>query len=176
MKLVYIGNMSRSYDLATVIAAAIRADGVELDLAGTGPDEPRLRALAADSPRIRFHGYLAAAPLAALVDAADAGVVPMFADSFVAVPGKLCEYLRAGKPVVNSLPGETAELLARSEAGVFYTAGDVESFLSALRDLENLSRSPHYSSRPLPPQALFEAEFSAAKTYPAYVRFCEDLV
>jgi glycosyltransferase involved in cell wall biosynthesis len=53
--------------LELLIAAMrhVRAD-VELRIAGTGPDEDRLRELAADDPRISFIGYVSSAELAEL--------------------------------------------------------------------------------------------------------------
>ena len=172
MKLVYIGNMSRSYDLATVIAAVKSAPGVELDLAGTGPDEPKLRALAGDGPAVRFHGYVAAADLAPLLAAADAAVVPMFPDSMVAVPGKFCEYARAGKPIVNSLRGETAALLAEYRCGVPYDAGDVGSFRRALAALAAADPQTLADGA----RRMYEDVFSASKVYPELVRFCYNIL
>ena len=116
LRLVYIGNMSRSYDLATVIDAVSRMDGVTLDLAGAGPDEPALRRRAADCRRIAFHGYLPEGELRELLNRSDVGIIPMFDDSCVGVPGKLSDYAAAGLPVVNALSGETADLLARYSA------------------------------------------------------------
>jgi glycosyltransferase involved in cell wall biosynthesis len=133
LKLVYIGNMSLSYDLATVVDAVKSDEGLELDLAGSGPDEPSLRARAADCGRIRFHGYLGESELRNLLAKADVGVVPMFDESCVGVPYKLADYVAAGLPVASSLHGETAELLAAHDAGVTYQAGDAVAFCKAAR-------------------------------------------
>ena len=133
VKLVYAGNMSLSYDLATVVEAVKSDEGLELDLAGSGPDEPSLRTRAADCGRIRFHGYLGEAELRNLLAKADVGVVPMFDESCVGVPYKLADYVAAGLPVASSLHGETAELLAAHDAGVTYQAGDAVAFCKAAR-------------------------------------------
>ncbi len=133
--LVYAGTMGASYDLETLIEAVKSQPDVALELAGTGPKEPALRTLAADCSNIRFHGYLDEVPLRALLARGDAAVVPMFPDSCVGVPYKLADYAAAGLPVLNSLTGETADLLAQHQAGVSYTAGDAVSLVAALAEL-----------------------------------------
>lgn len=168
MRLVYIGNMSKSYDLMTVVLAVREMDGVFLDLAGTGPDEAKLRAAAKSCERIRFHGYVGADEVRALLSSADAGIVPMFPDSMVAVPGKFCEYAKAGKPIVNSLTGESADLLKEYGAGVQYEAGNAASFREAVGNLWKLCGRDGVL-------ALYEAKFCAAKVYPNYARFCYNI-
>ena len=163
-RLVYIGNMGASYDLETVIAAVRAERDVTLDLAGSGPKEPALRALAEGCPRIRFHGYLDAAKASALLTAAEVGVVPMFPDSCVGVPYKLADYAAAGLRVVNSLPGETADLLTKYGAGTFYEAGNVVSFQEALKAVSTGER--------FDPDGLRRV-FEADRLYGEYVDFIE---
>ena len=167
LNLLYLGAMGKSYDLETVIDAIKETDDAELDLAGTGPKEKALRARAADCPRIRFHGYLDAAALQTLFAQADAGVIPMFPDSCVGVPNKLADYAAAGLRIVNSLPGETADLIARFAAGAFYAAGDVQSFKDAVSAL----RHPAPDFKP----DAFRDFFDARRLYAGYVDFIQNL-
>lgn len=161
IRLVYAGNMSLSYDLATVVEAVNSDEGLELDIAGSGPDEPSLRERAADCGRIRFHGYLDEIELRNLLIKADVGVVPMFDESCVGVPYKLADYAAAGLPVVSSLHGETAELLRVHNAGVTYLAKDPEAFCKAARS----AAATDCSSMSL--AHLFDAE----RLYDEYVKF-----
>lgn len=167
-RLVYAGNMGASYDVRTVIAAVKTLPDVTLDLAGTGPCEPAWRTLAATCPRIRFHGYLDAAALQALLATADAGVVPMFPASCVGVPYKLADYAAAGLPVLNSLTGETARVLAETGAGFSYQAGDVVSFRAALAALR--MAEPAGVRRGV---AALAARFDADEIYRAYVAWAQ---
>ena len=166
--LLYLGAMGASYDLETVIDAVKEMEDVELDIAGSGPKESALRARAEDCSRIRFHGYLAENDLQMLLSKADAGVIPMFPDSCVGVPNKLADYAAAGLRVVNSLPGETADIVARFSAGTFYDAGSVESFKAAVRDLQKKEASGFL------PDA-FRDFFDARRLYSDYVRFVQTL-
>lgn len=139
--IAYAGSMGASYDLATVIEAVKGMDGVRLELAGTGPQEPGLRALAAGCGRIVFHGYVGDAELRAMLARANAAVVPMFPASCVGVPYKLADYAAAGLPVLNSLEGETARLIDENGAGASYSAGDAKSFARALERLRRMDAS-----------------------------------
>ena len=168
--MVYAGNMGKSYDLATLVETVKGEAGISLDLAGTGPDEARLRDLAEDSPRIRFHGYLGAADLRDLLVSCDAGVIPMFDASCVGVPGKLADYAAAGLPVLNSLHGETEGLLASHGAGFTYQAGDGAS----LRDAVTRLRSADASALRAGARAL-ASYFDADRVYGGYVAWVEGL-
>lgn len=133
LKLVYCGNMSLSYDLATLIQAVKELPTATLDLAGNGPSRPQLEALAADCERIRFHGYLGEEDLARLLQACTVGVIPMFPESCVAVPGKLADYAAAQLRVVECLGGECAAVVKQFDVGTHYQAKDVASLKAALQ-------------------------------------------
>ena len=169
LKLVYIGNMSLSYDLATVVDAVKKGEKLSLDLAGAGPDEASLRKRAGECGRIRFHGYLDSDGVKELLFRADAGVVPMFGESCVGVPYKLADYAAAKLPVLNSLEGETKDMFEETGAGVFYEAGNVDSFVSATEKLRD-GRSAMSENA----EKLF-GKFDAAKIYPSYVAFAEGI-
>ncbi len=155
LRLVYAGNLGRTYDLATVVAAVRAHPELELDVAGFG-------AFACDCPRVRAHGLLSEADLQTLLAAADVGVIPMAADSWVGVPYKFCDYARAGLPIVSSLGGESTDLLVRYRCGVAYRACDADSFVGAVRRAASLERG---ASR-----RMCEEAFDAMRIYDGYVR------
>ena len=161
-RLAYIGNMSLSYDLATVVAVVRDRTDLSLDLAGAGPDEAALKAQAADCDRIRFHGYLDETALRELLLQSDAGIIPMFPASQVGIPGKLADYAAAGLPVVSSLLGETLDLLVRYRAGVPYVAGDRDSFSGAVDKVRHLEKNGQHA---------LAVEFDAEKLYNSYLNF-----
>lgn len=165
LALAYVGNMSLSYDLATLVDSVVGAGNVTLDLAGAGPDEAGLRARAAGCSRIRFHGYLAEEDLRQMLARCDAGVVPMFDASCVGVPGKLSDYLAAGLPVLNTLPGETAELLRSAGAGVTCAPGDIASYAKAFDEIAAGLARFRKGARVLAP------EFDSATVYSNYVEW-----
>ena len=165
LRLVYAGNMSLSYDLATAIDAVKGDVGLSLDLAGAGPDETELHRRAEGCDRIRFHGYLADDALRALLAGADVGLVPMFDASCVGVPYKLADYAAAGLPVASSLHGETEMLLVRQNAGATYPAGDAQAMRQAVREAAGRRAGASALAR------IFDAE----ELYKGYVAFAAAL-
>lgn len=176
LRLVYAGNMgSRVYDLGTLLRAVGRLQtagkGVELDLAGAGPSEERLRALASGRPAIRFHGFLGKGALRDLFRSCDVGVIPMFDRSLVAIPNKVADYAASGLAVLNSLTGETARLLSRYDAGTGYRAGDVASCAAAIMRLhENRSGLEEMRRKSV---RMAREVFLAEAIYPRFADFLE---
>lgn len=176
LRLLYLGNIGRSQDLSTVVAglALLRARGhdVRLDVAGSGECEADLvRAVEAAGlgDAVRLHGFLTGAALDALVAGAHIGVNPVRGESLIACPYKVADYLAACLPVVNSLPGELAELLREYGAGRQFAAGDAESFAAAV---EAWAKAPEtVAAMSAGARRLGEEWFAREKTYPELARF-----
>ncbi len=165
LRLVYCGNMSLSYDLETAIRAVRDLPDATFDLAGDGPDRARLENLASGCARIRFHGYLGEAELADLLASGTVGIVPMFPESRVTVPGKLADYAAAGLRVVECLGGECAEITDRFGVGAHYAPRDAESLKAALKTVGTLS----------PDRDGFRGAFDGARMMAEFARFAEGL-
>ena len=155
IRLVYAGNLGKTYDLATVVKAVEENGEFELDVAGFGEFK-------CECPRVRFHGLLSEQDLQALLGRCDVGIVPMRPDSWVGVPYKFCDYSQAGLTIVSSLGGESAALLEQYRCGVTYNAGDVASLVAAIRKATTLKRG---ASR-----TMCAAEFDAVRIYDDYVK------
>lgn len=168
LRLVYIGNMSMSYDLETVVGVVSGINGVSLDIAGSGPDRERICTKASSAANIRFHGYLDEQRLSDLLCRCDVGLVPMFPDSCVGVPGKLADYAAARLMVIESLGGETARIVDRFNAGCHYKAGDAASLRDAIEDIRRGGNK--FSSEE------FAANFDSREVMSQYVRWIEGLM
>lgn len=153
-RLVYAGNLGRSYDLGTVIEAVRRDSRLTLDIAGTGE-------FTCACPRVKFHGYLGHAELRQLFAECDLGVIPMSGDTWVGLPNKLFDYTASDLAVVSSLSGETAALLTKHGIGATYRPADVESLLSAIEAAAKI--------QPGAPRRLCEERFDAREIYRHYV-------
>ena len=154
VRLVYAGNLGKTYDLATVVKAVEENDDFELDVAGFGEFK-------CECSRVRFHGLLSEQALQTLLGRCDVGIVPMRPDSWVGVPYKFCDYSQAGLAIVSSLGGESSALLEKYRCGVTYNAGDVASLVAAIRKAMTLERG---ASR-----TMCATEFDAVKIYDGYV-------
>ena len=176
LHVVYLGSMGRVYDLSTLVDAVLQllaaGHALRLDLVGAGEQRVGLEAkvaAAGQEDAITFHGYLQGAALESVLVQSDLGVVPMYPESAVAVPYKACDYLAAGIPVINSLPGELMEMLEATGSGQFYTAGDTASLARALtvwlEDRDALAAAQVAARR------LFAKQLDADKIDPAYAEW-----
>ena len=161
IRLVYAGNLGKTYDLRTVVKAVEANGDFELDVAGFG-------GFSSACSRVRFHGLLSAPDLQALMGQCDVGIVPMSPDSWVGVPYKFCDYSAAGLAIVSSLGGESSALLEKYRCGATYNAGDASSLAAAVRKAMLFGRG---ASR-----TMCEAEFDAARIYDDYVERVLSLV
>ena len=162
IRLVYAGNLGKTYDLRTVVRAVEGNEDFEFDVAGFGEFQ------GSNCPRVRFHGLLSASDLQALLARCDIGIVPMKADSWVGVPYKFCDYSKAGLAIVSSLGGESSALLEKYGCGATYRAGDPSSLTAAIRKAMTLKRG---ASR-----TMCADEFDATKIYDAYAAHVLKLV
>jgi glycosyltransferase involved in cell wall biosynthesis len=106
------GRLTEEKGFDTAIAAA-RAAGVPLVIAGAGPDEPRLRSLAAGA-EVRFAGRLAPEALAELRRRAAVALAPSRWEE--PCPYSVLEALAAGVPVLASARGGLPEMVGDAAA------------------------------------------------------------
>lgn len=180
LRLVYVGNMGKGYDLATLVRGVVEmvdeGHSLCLDLIGKGEQEETLKTLSGARGDIRFHGVITGDKLSELFRKADIGVVPMFPETYVAVPYKLADYASASLPVISSLKGETEDLIKKYNAGWFYEAGDVVSLKCAIQACEEEHRTPCEDLRKNRARQMAEENFDAERIYPEFVAWLEDLV
>jgi glycosyltransferase involved in cell wall biosynthesis len=137
-RFVYVGNLGRNYDLALLVRTVrtVQEEHPEACLVflGGGELEPGLRSLAAElGLKTWFSGLLPHRDLIALLGDMYYGLNTFAAGGNVAYSYKLNDYLLAGIPVINSLPGEAWEMVERNDLGYNYTAGDASELSAALR-------------------------------------------
>jgi glycosyltransferase involved in cell wall biosynthesis len=129
---LYAGRLVEEKGVETAIAAAAAA-GVPLAVAGSGPEESRLRALASESAApVRFLGRLGPAELADARRAAAFCVVPSRWDE--PCPYAAIEAMAAGVPVLASAVGALPEMVG---ADSVVPAGDAARWSDAMSALWN---------------------------------------
>lgn len=177
LRVIYVGNMGRSYDLQTVVRGVRElveaGEHIRLDIAGSGPKERALRLEAKGCESIRFYGYLSNEDMQQLLSDSDVAVIPMFPDSWVAVPYKLADYTAAGLPMICCLTGETQRMIERYRAGSMYAAGNGEDFKRVMRlylhQRSRITRESIASAR------IARENFMMDLIYPEFVRFLTEL-
>jgi len=111
--------------------------GVPLHVAGTGPDERRLRALAAGT-KTTFHGNVGDAARDALLGDARAAILPGEED-FGLVP---LEAAAAGRPTIAYAAGGALETIVAGETGAFFAGASPESLAAAIRGFDPSAYDP----------------------------------
>ena len=169
LRIVYAGNMGRSYDLATAVEAIGELGALAtLDIAGKGEQEASLKVLVEEKgiKGVTFHGYLSGTELGELLNDSDIGLVPMDPSSCVGIPYKLADYVKSSLAVVSSLGGESARLLNEYGAGVSYSFGESASLVQAVKSLlPRLTEMRKASSR------MLDEQFDSCRIYDSYVDF-----
>ena len=139
---LYFGRISREKGLVTLLRAhalwearardSFEPPPPELRLAGSGPLDDRLRALAADlaPARIRFLGPLTPDALRAEIGRARFTVLP--SEWYENGPLSLLESLAAGVPVAGADIGGIPECLDDGRDGVLFAPADTEALAEAL--------------------------------------------
>jgi glycosyltransferase involved in cell wall biosynthesis len=141
----FVGSFGRTYDLAPVIATAraLVAEGRQADIlfvfSGAGEREAEWRRAADGLRNVVFTGWLGADEIAAMLKSAYVGLGAYAPGAPQGLPNKLFEYLSAGLPVLSSLQGESADLLAEHQCGLTYQAGNEASLRAGL---EQMLRDP----------------------------------
>jgi glycosyltransferase involved in cell wall biosynthesis len=132
----------KGHDLA--IRALTRLPDFELLIAGDGPEEQHLKALASESgvgTRVRFLGSLTQLQLRDFYGAADALVLASSREGWANV---LLEAMACGTPVVATAVDGTPEVVARPEAGVLVQERTPDALAAAVRQL--FSRYPDHAA------------------------------
>jgi glycosyltransferase involved in cell wall biosynthesis len=123
--LVFAGRLTAQKSLEVGIEAARRA-GVELVVAGDGPDRAALERLGG----ARFLGPLDRHGVLELFRAGDAALLSSSWENF---PHTVVEALAVGTPVLSTRSGGVAEVVRDGENGLLVEVGDVDALAAAIR-------------------------------------------
>jgi glycosyltransferase involved in cell wall biosynthesis len=133
---VYLGRLAAEKGVETLIRAAAQAR-VKLRIVGTGPEEPRLRRLAAElGGDVEFAGYLRGEALEAAIASARAVVVP--SEWYENAPLSVLEASALARPVIGADIGGIPELIRQEETGFVFRSGSIEALAEVLTRVQSL--------------------------------------
>jgi glycosyltransferase involved in cell wall biosynthesis len=177
----FFGAMSgKSFEMSTVLEAARSLERTgspwRFVLCGAGDSLEKYRGQAQGLRNVIFPGWVTAAEIWALMRASLVGLAPYRSRSdFVAsIPNKSIEYLSAGLPVISSLQGSLARLLARAHAGLTYANGDVDALLTALQQVLDCPQERAVMAGNA--AELYQREFVAERVYDEMAAYLEEIV
>jgi glycosyltransferase involved in cell wall biosynthesis len=176
VRFVYAGALGRAYDVGTVVIAARllqeagerRADFV---IAGAGPALPGLVRLASGLSNVRFTGWLRREALAQVLAGSHVGIACYRRRTTQTVSYKLFDYLGAGLPIVSSLTGEMADIIARERVGWSYAAEDPGALATLVRRI--VARPDEVAARARYARAFAESRGSAERVYGEMAEYVE---
>ncbi len=119
--------------LRAFAAAKEQIPTLELEIAGRGPLEPALRALARElgvADSVRFLGYVA--PIQGAIERSAIVVVPSMGEGFGMVA---LEAMERARPVIAAEIGGLGELVRNGETGLLVQAGEAEPLRAAIIEL-----------------------------------------
>jgi glycosyltransferase involved in cell wall biosynthesis len=172
----YVGSFGRQYDLLPIIEAARRAEAagrhdVQFVISGEGEQGEQWRAAAADARNVLFTGWIDGDSINWFRAHAIVGFQPYAAGAPQGLANKLFEYLSAGIPVVSSLAGENADLIAEHDCGLTYRAGSGEDCYEKLSVL--LDDPAHRAVMAANGKRLFMQQFDAKTIFDGLARHLE---
>ena len=142
--IVYTGAHGPANSLRTILAAADilgeQCSDIRFVLVGDGPSKKDLvrDAYERGLTNIRFIDPIAKESIPKLLCAADAAVITLRAVdtfSYGVSPNKLFDYMAAGKPIICAVPGDMAELVNSSKAGITVEPDDPDALANAAKRL-----------------------------------------
>jgi len=145
---LFLGGALREYlDLAGTAAMMAelqqrgRADIKLIVVAAESTTRPLLRQIARRGlENVSLLGYRPYEQFASIAAACDAALCPVRPDALVFFPNRVFDYFAAALPVLNTVPGELAELLAAHDAGVTCDPADPPAWAAAAERL--VARAP----------------------------------
>lgn len=174
--IVFVGSFVRAYDFDTVLAAAEflvpeRCRDIRFVLVGDGDRMERIRKRVQALPNVVLPGWCDRRMVGRILARADVGLAPYSRGALITLPNKPFEYMAAGVPVLHSLEGELAELVATEQIGLQYRAGDplhLAAQIQWLKDHPDVLKEMGQRAR-----RLFEARFTAEGIYQGFCRHLE---
>ncbi len=121
-----------AYKRVDLAIRAAQIAQVPLIIAGTGPDEKRLRSIAGDSPWITMTGFINDKELNELLGNALAAIVPGEED-FGLVP---LEAAAAGRPAIAYRAGGALETIDEGKTGAFFDEGSPEALARVMETFD----------------------------------------
>jgi glycosyltransferase involved in cell wall biosynthesis len=131
--LVFAGRLTAQKSLSVAVEAVAQADGVELLVAGEGPDREPLERLAGElgiGERVRFLGPQPRERVLELFRAADAAILSSSWENF---PHTVVEALTVGTPVLSTRAGGVAEVVEHERNGLLVEQGDADALGAEIR-------------------------------------------
>lgn len=145
IKFLFVGSLGTTYNLEALLKIhdiLIESNiAFQIQVCGDGPRKFWLEKNIIQRKNIIMYGWLNKIELQKKLDDADFGLMLYHADSPQGWPNKLLEYMANGLPIINTLKGESWDLIKNNHLGYNLDMRDLNSFIKWLECVFNDSVS-----------------------------------
>lgn len=166
---LFAGNMGHAQDLDTILKAVtlLKDKNFVIDFVGNGSEYKHCVEYVKQNKLthwIKFHGAQKYTDLPYFYSKADACLVTLKHENAVGLtlPGKVQDYLAAGKPLIGAIDGEAMRVIRESGCGVCVHSGDFVGLAEAIRSF--LDEPNLYSECGDKARIYYVANFTKEKT------------
>lgn len=139
IRLIFAGSLGSTYDLNMMFSIhdILIKNKVSfiIDVCGDGPKRIWFEEQIKSKRFIKLHGWMSKAELQEKMDNAHFGLMLYNANAPQGWPNKLIEYMANGLPIINTLTGESWELIDQESLGLNCSSADLNIFISWIFDL-----------------------------------------
>ncbi|MGB5820690.1 MAG: glycosyltransferase family 4 protein [Saonia sp.] len=180
--LIYIGTISYSYDLITVLKAMNilireqKLDYLKVKILGSGPHKDKLEQMAnsLELP-VEFMGFLEYNEMINYLKNSDIALNAIVKGAQQSITYKIGDYVSAGLPILNSSENiEFRKMIVEEEIGINYNAGEerdlTEKIMRLLKNNEKMLLYGKNSRR------IAEHKFDRRKTYDEIIELVEKMI
>ncbi|MDA7617747.1 glycosyltransferase family 4 protein [Verrucomicrobia bacterium] len=152
---------------------------VSVDICGAGDQLEKYRSIFVDENKYHFHGFLDSHKLNNIIKKATFGIIPYFVTGSLNsnIPNKVGEYLNHSLPIINSLKGETENLVKKYNIGINYLDSQPSSIDNAMQYFSNFNINPNnYKVQSDHAKKCYNELFNSNKVYNDYCNWVESII
>ena len=176
IQFVFVGSLGSTYDLDLIVDISKLFKASNLDykivVCGDGPLRESFCKNIEGDTNIQFRGWLNKEEMKEALNEAHFGLMLYKADSPQGWPNKLFEYMSSGLPIINSLNGESWNLIEDKKLGINITRHDLNLLADWIITLkENSELNQALFERNI---HTFQSNFDERQIFKSLVRLIED--
>lgn len=140
-EIYFMGNIGKTQNIDLIIEAVgnlKNIDNFTVNFVGSGSELEyavrKVKKLRLEN-KIIFHGRYSVEVMPLFYKKADACILSLSNETLsgLTIPGKLQGYMAAGKTILASIDGDTADIINKNRCGIAVPANDVDAFTNALK-------------------------------------------
>lgn len=130
---VYIGTLSYSYDVETIIkyfSSGAADKNFRFHIVGDGPHRNKLESIANEN--CIFHGVKSYIEMIAILKSCDYAFNPIKSTARQSITNKLSDYISVGLPIINSQECSEVSAILKNYSSLNYKSGSIRSLANAM--------------------------------------------